>query len=455
MIKNREQLLSHGFVEGRKKVLDIIEYALSEVDPYRATKEQVRLEGDKLLVGEDVIDISLIENIYVVGGGKATYPIALALDEILADRITDGFVVVKYGQKQSLKHIRIAEASHPLPDERSHEACRQIFDIAEKAGENDLVFCIITGGSSALCVGPVDGLSFEDKQTINRLLVSSGAEIKEINTVRKHLSSIKGGRLTLKIQPAIIVTLTVSDVVGDPMDWNTDWISPDPSTLAEAVHVLKKYDLWDKAPASVRNYLTELIPEKETPKAFPGKLMYYCMVMKTKTLCEMAMKGAEQCGLEPVLLTTYLGGESRQVGNTLVAIAMETQSSGRPFRAPCALIAGGETVVTMEAHSNGEGGPNQELAIGGCLNLGPDDLIAFGAIDSDGTDGPTAIAGALTDGFTVARAAEKGYDLYRKLVEHDVSNVLTAADDAIITDSTGTNVNDLVVCVVLPPPTGD
>lgn len=449
MIKNRKELLSHGFVEGRKKVLDIIDYALSKVDPYRATLEYVKLDGNRLLVGKDVIDIAGVKNIFVVGGGKATYPIARALDEILSDRITDGFIVVKDGQKQPLKHIRIAEASHPVPDKRSHEACRQVFDIAERAGDNDLVFAIITGGSSALCVGPVDGLSFGDKQAINRLLVHSGAEIKEINTVRKHLSAIKGGRLTLKIQPATIVTLTVSDVTGDPMDWNTDWISPDPSTLAQAVYILKKYDLWDRAPASVRSYLSDLTFEKETPKAFPGKSMYYCMVVKTKTLCEAAMEGARRCGLEPVLLTTHLGAESRHVGNTIGAIAKEIQTSGRPFKAPCALIAGGETVVTVEARANGSGGPNQELAIGGCLHFEPADPVAFGAFDSDGTDGPTAIAGALTDGFTAGRAEGKGYDLYQQLVAHDVSEVLQALDDAIDTGPTGTNVNDLVVCVVL------
>ena len=204
----------------------------------------------------------------MVGAGKATYPIALALEEILAERVTDGFVSVKDGQKGPLSRIRISEASHPIPDHRSMEACKEVFKIVDRAGPDDLVITVVTGGSSALCSHPVGGIAFEEKRIVHDLLLQCGSEIKEINAVRKHLSAIKGGRLTQRILPATVVSLCVSDVIYDPMDWNTDWTAPDTSTLADAVAVLKKYTLWDRIPESVKNYLSEATPEKETPKAF-------------------------------------------------------------------------------------------------------------------------------------------------------------------------------------------
>ncbi|HIJ55014.1 MAG TPA: glycerate-2-kinase family protein, partial [Deltaproteobacteria bacterium] len=216
MIKNREQLLSHGCVEGRRLAADIIDYCLGEVDPHKATKETVRYEDGLLQVEDDVFDLNDIKNLYVVGAGKATYPIALALDEILGERITDGFVSVKEGQKGPLSRIRVSEASHPIPDQRSMDACKEVFKIADRAGPGDLVITIVTGGSSALCSHPVAGITFEEKRAVHDLLLRCGAEIKEINTVRKHLSAIKGGRLTQRILPATVVSLCVSDVIYDP-----------------------------------------------------------------------------------------------------------------------------------------------------------------------------------------------------------------------------------------------
>jgi glycerate-2-kinase len=229
MIKNREQLLSHGCIEGRRLAADIIDAALREVDPYEATKKTVSYDDkDGLLrVKDDVFDLNDVENLYVVGAGKATHPIARALDEILGERIRDGFVAVKDGQSEPLSHIRVFEAGHPIPDERSSEACKEVFKIVDRAGPGDLVITIVTGGSSALCSHPVAGITFDEKRAVHDLLLRCGAEIKEINTVRKHLSAIKGGRLTQRILPATIVSLCVSDVIYDPIDWNTDWTAPD------------------------------------------------------------------------------------------------------------------------------------------------------------------------------------------------------------------------------------
>ena len=202
---------------------------------------------------------------------------------------------------------------------------------------------IVTGGSSALCSHPVPGITFDEKRAVHDLLLRCGAEIKEINTVRKHLSAIKGGRLTQRILPATIVSLCVSDVIYDPMDWNTDWTAPDSSTLADAADVFHQHGLWDKIPKSVQYHLSNPAPEKETPKAFPEAPLHLYMVLKTRTLCEAAVARAGQLGLSPVLITTSLNGESREVGRTLAAIAKEVHLSGNPVNPPCALIAGGGT----------------------------------------------------------------------------------------------------------------
>jgi len=430
---------------------DIIDAALREVDPYEATKKTVSYDDkDGLLrVKDDVFDLNEVKNLYVVGAGKATYPIARALDEILGERIRDGLVAVKDGQSEKLSHIRVFEAGHPIPDERSFETCKEVFKIVDRAGPGDLVITIVTGGSSALCSHPVPGITFDEKQAVHDLLLRCGAEIKEINTVRKHLSAIKGGRLTQRILPATIVSLCVSDVIYDPIDWNTDWTAPDSSTLADAADVFSRYGLWEEAPESVQSYLSNPAPEKETPKAFPDAPLHLYMVLKTRTLCEAAVAHAEELGLSPVLVTTSLNGESREAGRTLAAIAKEVHLSGNPVKPPCALIAGGETTVRMESHTIGEGGPNQELALGGCLDLEEDEPIVICAVDSDGMDGSSTVAGAMTDGSTRARARRNGFDCFKTLMDHTTSALLKTLDDAVITGPTGTNVNDLAVCIVL------
>jgi glycerate-2-kinase len=249
--------------------------------------------------------------------------------------------------------------------------------------------------------------------------------------------------------PATSISLTVSDEKTDTMEWNTDWTSPDSTTLADAQAVLKKYGLWESVSEQVRDYLSEATPEKETPKSFANEPLHYYMVVKTRELWEGAARRANELGLAPVLLTTLLNGESREVGRTLAAIAGEIRMSGNPVKPPCALIATGETAVRIKGTPKGQGGANQELAAGACLDLSPADRIAVCAVDTDGTDGPTALAGAMTDGTTVKAAADQGYDLYRMLMEHDIARTLQATGDVIITGPTGTNVNDLVVVVVL------
>jgi glycerate-2-kinase len=430
--------------------LDILDYCLKQVNAREATKRFVTLNGNLLQVGERTFNLDRIRHIYVVGSGKATFPLAVALEEILADRITAGFISVKDGQITTrLSRIKVVEASHPYPDRRSYEAALKIVAIAQKAGAQDLVFCLMSGGVSALSVLPVEGIRVEDKIQANDLLVNSGAEIKEIMTVRRHLSQIKGGRLAEKIFPATAIALTVSDAIGDPMEWNTDWTHPDSSTLADAIAVLKKYGLWNKVSSAVQDFLTAPSPGKETPKTLDESKIYNLMVVKTRQLSEAAATRAEQLGLRPLILTSLLQGESREVGRTLASIAMEAKRFNHPLTPPCAIIATGETMVRIDEPVSGKGGRNQELAAGAALDLIPEEEIVICSLGTDGTDGPTEYAGGIVDGSTLIRAKKNNVDIYRHLARHDILAALKKTEDAIKTKITETNVCDISLCVVL------
>jgi glycerate 2-kinase len=449
IIKNKEELLSHGLVEGRESCLTILAYALNEVDPYYATKKAVQLNGENLIVDGVTYDLTSIDHIYVIGAGKATYRQALAIDEILGARITEGLVAVKHGQKSPLNHIRIIESAHPVPDQNSFTASQGIIKIAEKAGINDLVICLMSGGVSTTVCCPVDEISDDDKIEMNRLLVTCGAQVTELMTVRRHLSKIKGGRLGLLMRPASCITLTVSDAIGDPLEWNADWTHPDSSTFQDAIDILHRYGLWEKIPERVRIYFSTETPEKETPKNLDQFKVQYCMTVKTEDLWKAAVRKSQKLGFTPYVLTTELKGESREVGRVITSIAREAQKSASVFKPPCVLIAAGETGVRITGQTKGLGGANQELSCGACLDLTPQDRIVIGAIDTDGTDGPTDYAGALTDGFSVALAKEKNIDFFKELMEHNSTDLLKRVGDIIFTGHTGSNVNDLVVCLIM------
>ena len=449
MIKNRNQLLGHGLKKGREHALDIVIAALEGVNARKAVLNKVRLVGDILKIEDQSFDLKNFQNIYAIGGGKATFPLAAALEEILGERISDGFIAVKDGQGSRLNHIRVMEAAHPVPDMRSVEAGRQIFEIAEKAGPSDLVVCLMSGGVSSVCCYPAADISFEDKMIVSRLMVNSGADIDEIMTVRGHLSQIKLGRLAHVMHPATMINLTVSDAIGDPMNLNTDWTSFDDSTLADAIRILKKYGLWTKTPEAVQQFLTTSTSPTNAVADQDAFRIHNFMVVKTIELADAAVRKAQDLGLETIVLTASLSGESREVGRFFAAIAREAHEKRRPIAPPCALIATGETAVRIENEDYGKGGRNQEFAAGACLDLKPTDPIVICSLGTDGTDGPTSAAGALTDGSTIIRASSKGMDIHEGLRRHDIYTLLTAVGDAIETHNTETNVCDIAVAVVL------
>ena len=446
-IQNREQLLLHGDIKPRKMALQIIEAALEASNPYQTTKNLVHLYGNMLTVGHHEYDLSERRNIYVVGAGKATFPIARALEETLGDRISGGVVILKKGQPEKLHRIKIVEGTHPIPGEEGLRGSVEILALANKAQERDIVFSCITGGSSALLPMPVNSVTIEEKKAVNRQLLSSGASIFEINAVRKHLSKIKGGRLGLAIFPAELINLTVSDVIRDPLDYITDPTVPDTSTFEDALRTLKKYNLLKKVPESVRAYIEAADPKKESPQDYGSNPYHNFILTNNDSACNAASAAAESLGLKPMVLSTMFDGESRELGKTFAAIAKEIRSSHRPLKPPCILIGGGETLVTLKENF-GKGGPNQEFVLSTILDMkGQNNFVVVG-FDTDGTDGPTQAAGAMADAFTVSASDAKGIDLHRSLQKHEALSSLMSLEDAIITGHTGTNVNDLkfIIC---------
>lgn len=449
-VRNSVELVAHGDTALRSVALDIVERALTATDPYPLAKNLVHRDGRHLQVGSDHLQLGPETRVFFIGAGKASFGIARAVEESLGDLLTAGLVICKYGQPGALERIRMRLANHPVPDEAGMRAATEVLDLARTVRSGDVVICGITGGSSALLPLPVAGLSLEDKQRMTKLLLSCGADIVEINAVRKHLSCIKGGQLAAAMPPDVwIFNLTVSDVIGNALDYITDPTVPDTSSLAAARAALDKYRLWESAPPAAVRHLRTAGVAQETPKDLSPRRVRNFILTDGPRLCVAAAERARVCGFEPFVLSTMLEGESREVGSFFGAIAREILTSGLPCAAPCALIGGGETVVNV-SNWQASGGPNQEFALGAALGVdGCLRTVAVG-LDSDGTDGLTEIAGGMADHMSVARARGLGLDLFDCLQRHDSSRALRSLGDAIVTGATGTNVNDLKLVLIAP-----
>jgi glycerate-2-kinase len=451
IIKNRGALASVGDISARQMMLEIAEAVMQSLDSHRIIGEILRLEGDTLRIGQRKWELPGKRRLYVVGAGKAANAMARAVEEALGSRITQGLVIVKQLEPgDSLAHIELVAGGHPIPNEAGLSASRRMLDIVAQAAPDDLFIGLISGGSSALMSCPVPGISLDDEQKATEALLKSGARILEINAVRRHISATNGGRLAQKVeaQGAEMINFFISDSLGsrptlDPLQpvkhWGTP-CAPDATTLQDARDILTKYSLAGKLPR-ISRFLRQATEKDETPKEF-GDRIHHFVVGRPADACEAAKQAAEQRGIAPCVLTSVLEGESSEAGTFLAAVAREVRLNNRPLPAPCLLIAGGETTTRVEG-AGGEGGPSQELALGFALEIAGQRGICLCALDTDGTDGPTSIAGGLVDGTTVQRAREKGLDCYRCLCAHDSSTALRAAGDAVCTGNTGTNVCDL------------
>lgn len=432
----------------REQAIEILEHGLRGADPYPAVQRLLSRDGEALTVGELSLNLGKFERVFILGGGKASAGIALALEQILDDRLTGGLFILKYGDNVDLQHTRLMHAAHPVPDEKSLSAGAELMRLASSFTERDLVFAGITGGSSALFCLPPDGISLADKQRVNELLILSGADIFQINAVRKHLSRIKGGWLARAILPATLINLTVSDVVGDALDYITGPTVPDTSTFDDARAVMDEFGFWDTFPASAVRHLRDGNDANETPKEFRDLPLFSFIVVPGDAACVAARQKAKELGFQAHILTTMLEGEARESGQFFSAVAREIASHGRPFARPAAVIAGGENVVSIGGNSHGAGGPNQEFALSAAIHIAGVERALVAAIDTDGTDGPTDAAGALVDGSTAAAAAAKSLDPRAALHAHDAHQLLSDVEDVVVTGTTGTNVNDLKLALV-------
>jgi glycerate-2-kinase len=456
VIKNREELINNGETQrdkmARELAIKSLESALKAADPRQIIKSRLLLRDSVLRVDEYSFDLGKFKSVYVVGGGKASGSMAEALEKVLGRQITAGFVNVLHGETNKTSIIKLHGANHPVPDEAGVEGTRKMLDLVEAATADDLVICLISGGGSSMMPLPRGGISLSDKREITDLLLKSGATITEINTVRKHISDFKGGWLAKKAYPATVLNLILSDVMGDPLDFIASGPTvPDSTTFHDAVSVLRKYDLWARGPPSVTKVLLDgekgLIPE--TPKASDEafKRVHNVVVGNNRLASQTACTEFKSAGLNTLLLTSMMEGEARHVGTVLSSIAREVSISDNPVHKPGAVVAGGETTVTVTG--KGKGGRNQEVALAAGMKLGNLDGVAVASLTTDGVDGPTDAAGAIVDGKTLAKAKRMGLSPEKFLAANDSYNFFSKISDLIFTGPTGTNVNDISLIVIL------
>jgi len=436
--------------ETQKRLLwDLINEALKAADPYEAVRKVLLVDDGAVRV--DGVEVSGYSNSYLLAIGKAACKMSRAVMEVLD--VKEGLIVTKRGYAGDCprrKNLTVVEAGHPIPDSNSIKAGKLGLELARKVKKGDLLIVLISGGGSAVFELPDDGISLEDIVRTNDLLLRSGAKIHEVNTVRKHLSRVKGGKLAMEVKGTII-SLIVSDVVGDNVEAIASGITAkDPTTFRDAYEVLMKYGVWEELPESVRAHIVKGLEGKvhETLKEeLPN--VHNVVIAGIGKACEAVARRGEGLGFNTAILTTEMEGEAKDVGLSLGSIAREVALRNRPFNEPALLIAGGETTVTV-GKASGKGGPNQELALSATRKIAGLPVI-LAAFDTDGTDGPTDAAGAIVDGATMKKLGEAGIDVDRALRDHDSYNALDRVGALLKTGPTGTNVNSMVIMMVGSP----
>ncbi len=443
---------------GWRPALDVLAAGLAAADPRAAVGRWLAVDGDRAVVGGVEIDLAAVEHVYLVGAGKAATAMVQAAEAALGTRVTAGVAVTVPGAGGTTAHTTVHHGGHPLPDPAGLMATRHIARLLERATERDLVIALISGGASALMELPAGRIPLIDIQTTTSALLASGATIDEMNAVRKHVSVVKGGGLARLAAPARVVALVLSDVVGSPLDViGSGPTVPDPTTFADAAAVLARHDLWGALPASIGDHLRRglagAVPETLKPGDPVFDRVTTVVVGDNALAAAAAAAHGRALGLETVVLTTFLEGEAREAGRFLAAVGKEMAAHGRPTGVPGCVVVGGETTVTLR-RLGGTGGRNHEVALAAALALdGPAwATVTVAAMGTDGIDGATDAAGAVVDGTTAGRARAAGLDARAALDRHDSGPFFSALGDRIVTGPTGTNVNDLAVIVVQPPP---
>lgn len=435
----------------RTHALQIFRAALRAADPGRAVRRALSVEGGQLSILGQACPLKDHARLVVLGAGKATPAMAAAAEEVLGERLSAGAINTKYGHALPLTRITTTECGHPLPDQAGVAGTGHMLSLLEGLGPDDLVLCLFSGGGSALMPAPAAGLTLADKQATTQALLACGAPIEEINTFRKHLSKVKGGQLARQASPARVVSLLISDVIGDRLDTIASGPThPDATTFAQCLALVERYQLAAQLPAAVCRHLEAgaagILPE--TPKAGdPCFARTRTEVVGSNVLAiEAAEAEARALGYQTLVLSSRIAGETREVAGVHAAIAQEVCATGRPLAPPACIISGGETTVTLRG--KGKGGRNQEFALAAALQLDGWERVTCLSGGTDGTDGPTDAAGALVDGSTLERARQQGLSAAVSLRENDAYPFFAALGDLLHTGPTGTNVMDLRLLLI-------
>jgi glycerate 2-kinase len=454
--KNRARILKNSktevFKKLRKDALEIFAASLDAVDPKKAIGAHFEMDGSSIRTGDLKLDLDAFSRIIVIGGGKAGGAMSEAIEGVLGDRISGGVVNVLAGTEDlyNLDYISLNPASHPIPDDSGVRGVERMLSIVEDTDANDLLIVLISGGGSALMTHPAEGVRLLDLQKVTDLMLRSGATINELNAVRKHLSDFKGGQLAKRAYPSRVLSLILSDVVGDPLDTIASGpTAPDETTFSDAVGILKSRNVWDEVPEAVRFRLEKGLrgEVEETPKSSDGvfKNVTNVIIGSNMVAAKAAQRKALSKEYNTMILSTRIEGEARHIGTAMAGIAREMVETGNPLEKPAAIIVGGETTVTVTG--SGIGGRNEEIALSASERIrGANVVIA--SLATDGIDGPTNAAGALVDGSTVDRSHEMGIDPKSFLANNDSYNFFSRLGDLLITGPTGTNVNDLTLILV-------
>ncbi len=422
-------------------ILKIFDAAVSAVLPVGLIKKHVNVRGNTLQVMHRDFDLSGYRDIYVIGAGKASLGMAEEIEKILGKRIKTGIccVPVKYTE---LERIEVVEASHPIPDERSVEGAKKAISILEKTNEKDLIICLFSGGGSSLFALPAGDITPEDKEKTVSLLLTSGADIKEINTIRKHISSVKGGGLAMRAYPSTVISLFISDVVGDDISAIASGPTvPDNTTYKDCMNIIEKYNL--KLPCNVLEHIRAGINGDvgETPKSLQNVMSF--MIGNNLIALESAKQRAKELGYNSILLSSILEGEASNVAKMLSMIAKEIVQSGNPVNVPACVISGGETTVRVVG--GGRGGRNQELALAFAIYIDGIVRVEFLSAATDGIDGPTDACGAIVDGSTAGKARSLGLSPQEYLQDNNSYNFHKKAGTVLYKGSTYTNVGDIEI----------
>ncbi|UPM44982.1 glycerate kinase type-2 family protein [Halocatena salina] len=439
MIKNRSEVIK---TPAHDIAIECIEAGITAAQPRRVIGHTVSVTGNTLHIEQQSYDLGDYSEVLILGGGKAAGQMAEVLESLLSDHLTGGVVVTNDPTETS--HVTMFEGNHPVPDENGVAGAERLLELAEQAGERTLILTVITGGGSALLPAPAGTISLADLQTVTNDLLASGATIHEINVLRKHISKLKGGQLARVAAPATVVGLTVSDVVGDDLDVIASGpLVPDTSTFQDAIDIIDVYGL--SVPESIDEYLTAgidgEIPETPDPSETFFEAVHNHVLANGRTALEAARDVAQQRGYETFMISSRIRGEASEVAKTYAAVAEEIQATETPIGPPAVVLAGGETTVTLQG--NGHGGPNQELALSGGLELS-DGNVVVASVDTDGLDGASDAAGAVVDCETAVPSDEAR----SALANNDVYPFLDDSEALVYTGPTGTNVNDIHVVVI-------